>query len=387
MTHSTPRGRVFALDNLRAALVMLVILHQAALVYSAFAPFYYVEPPFADPLALLVLGLFALVNQSWFMAALFFIAGYFTPDSYDHKGPGRYLGGRLLRLGLPLLVGFFILEPVARLGLFLMPSASTGITAPPSLEAYPKMIGFGPLWFVALLLVFSFFYALWRQIVGGHALPSYRHEPSRLQGIVFVLGLALVAWLWRMLVPLGLEVSLWGDALSFPTLAYLPHYLALFVIGIMTRRNGWLPAPTPNAARFWFLASVLATLVLLPWALSGSFFQLTFSQGAEFTGSGTWQSGLYALWDSTMAFGLLVAALGLFEARINREGPVWKFFARQSYAAFLIHAVVVVFVAYGLHALAWPALAKFALLAAIVVPLSFGIAWVIRRIPGVGKVV
>ena len=88
-----------------------------------------------------------------------------------------------------------------------------------------------------------------------------------------------------------------------------------------------------------------------------------------------------------MAVGLLVAALGLFESRINREGPVWRFLARQSYGVFLIHVIVVTFVAYGLHGLDWPALAKFVLLAAIAVPLSFAISWLIRLIPGVNKVI
>jgi peptidoglycan/LPS O-acetylase OafA/YrhL len=190
-----------------------------------------------------------------------------------------------------------------------------------------------------------------------------------------------------MLVPLGQTVEIATPALAFPTLGYLPHYLAMFVVGIMTRRNGWLPAPTPNAAWFWFLASVLATVVLLPWAMSGVFLQVSFSPGAEFVGNGTWQSALYALWDATLALGLLVAAIGLFEVHANRGGPVWRFLARQSYGAYLIQAVVLVFIAYGLSGLEWPALAKFVLLSAIAVPVSFGLAYALRLIPGVKQVI
>ena len=71
-------SRLFFIDHLRAALVILVVLHHVALVYGAGAPFYYVEPPFNDPLAFLVLLVFVLFNQAWFMGALFLIAGYFT---------------------------------------------------------------------------------------------------------------------------------------------------------------------------------------------------------------------------------------------------------------------------------------------------------------------
>ena len=34
-----------------------------------------------------------------FVALLFFVAGYFTPASYDSKGPGGFMMGRLRRLG------------------------------------------------------------------------------------------------------------------------------------------------------------------------------------------------------------------------------------------------------------------------------------------------
>ena len=385
MTHPSPGGRVFALDNLRAALVILVILHHAALVYSAFSPFYYAEPPFSDPLTFLLLALFALINQAWFMSALFFVAGYFTPDSYDRKGVSGYLAGRFLRLGLPLIVGIFLLDPLARIGYFLMPTALTGITEPPSLAFYPHMIGLGPLWFVALLLVFSIGYALWRVVTKGRAPKPHRAVPSRWIVRGFIVALALVTWLWRMVVPMGQEVGYAN--LSFPTLSYLPHYLALFVFGIMTRRNGWLPAAGRGAAWQGAFVSLMATILILPWALSGNFLQLTFSPGTEFVGNGSWQSGLFALWDATLAIGLLLAALGLFQDRVNREGPVWRFLARQSYAAYLIQAVVIVFAAWAISGLAWPGLVKFVLLSLIAVPVSFGLAYVLRLIPGAKRVI
>jgi len=387
MTRPIPTGRVFALDNMRAALVALVVVHHAALVYSAFAPFYYFEPPTGDPAAFLILGLFVLINQAWFMAALFFIAGYFTPDSYDHKGVKNYLAGRFLRLGVPLVIGMLVVEPIARIGLFLMPPELTGITAPLSLAAYPQMIGLGPLWFVAMLLLFSIFYVLWRQAIGKNAPQVERRAPTRWEVRLAVLALALVAYFWRMLVPIGQDVSLYGDMLSFPTIAYLPHYMLMFIVGILAKRNRWLPVVRKGEAWEGAVAAAIATIVFLPWALSGSFFLLSFSPGAEFTGHGTWQSALYALWDATLSVGLLTAALALFTGLLNREGPVWSFFARQSYAVYLTHIIVVTFVAYGLSGLAAPALIKFVLLALIAVPVSFGLAYLIRLIPGVKRVV
>jgi hypothetical protein len=53
---SSPISRLFFIDNFRTLLVILVVLHHVALIYGAFTPFYYVEPPFN--LALLVFALF-----------------------------------------------------------------------------------------------------------------------------------------------------------------------------------------------------------------------------------------------------------------------------------------------------------------------------------------
>ena len=120
--------RLFYIDHLRAALVALVVLHHVALVYGAGAPFYYVEPPLNNPLAYLALLVFVLFNQAWFMGALFLLAGYFTPGSFDKKGPGYFLKGRLFRLGIPLLIFYFVLGPLSSTGYWQMPASLTGIT-------------------------------------------------------------------------------------------------------------------------------------------------------------------------------------------------------------------------------------------------------------------
>ena len=100
-------SRLFFVDHLRAVLAILVVLHHVALVYGASVPgFYYIEPPFTspgviNPLAYLALLVFALFNQAWFMGAFFLLAGYFTPESFDRKGAGAFLMGKLVRLGIP----------------------------------------------------------------------------------------------------------------------------------------------------------------------------------------------------------------------------------------------------------------------------------------------
>lgn len=75
----TSSSRLFFADHLRVALTILVVLHHLAVIYGASALFYYLEPPKNDPLASLVLLVFVLFNQAYFMGFFFLISGYFTP--------------------------------------------------------------------------------------------------------------------------------------------------------------------------------------------------------------------------------------------------------------------------------------------------------------------
>lgn len=388
MSKVTPQARLFHLDNLRTALVLLVVAHHLALVYGAFAPFYYQEPPFTDPLAFLLLGVFVLFNQAWFMGALFFLAGYFTPGSHDRKGGGAFLRSRLLRLGIPVLAAIFLIEPVARIGFFLMPSSLTGITAPPTLADYPKMLGLGPLWFALMLLIFDAGYALWRRMAGER--PPVAEERKGFPGIVAAIGaiaaLAAASYLFRMAVPIGKEVHLVLPFLNFPTIAYLPQYLGLFVLGAMAWRHEWLRGLPGSAGVAGAILAAAASVLLFPLSVSGEMFSIRFSEAAEFTGNGHWQSAAYALWDSTMAVGMMLGSIVLFRRFFTGGGALSRFLSGHSFTVYIIHSPLIVFICYAMRDIGLPALAKFALAAIIVIPACYAVSYAIRKLPGAKRV-
>jgi len=382
-TVATAATRLFYVDHLRAALVILVVLHHVALVYGAGAPFYYVEPPLTSPLAYLVLLMFVLFNQAWFMSALFLLAGYFTPGSFERKGSGSFLRDRLIRLGIPLVVFYFVLGPLSSIGFWQMPASLTGITSPLTWQAYPQLLGMGPMWFVALLLVFDFGYAAWRALSRNRA-PSAAREfsPPGYLGIdIFILALALASYLMRIVIPMGQEV------LGFPTLSYLPQYLSFFVLGIVAYRRNWFRTLPGSTGVVGLVVAAAATVLLFPLALSGSMFSLDLSNSAGFVGNGTGQSGAYALWDSIFVVGMFLAAFTCFRRYFAAESRLGTFLAQQSYAVYIIHTPIIVFIAVALQGVSLAPLPKFALVSAIVVPVCFAVAYLIRRIPGVSRVI
>jgi glucan biosynthesis protein C len=170
------------------------------------------------------------------MGLFFFLSGYFTPASFERKGAGRFLKDRLLRLGIPLLVFMFVLNPIAAMGINYVPATLTGLTTPLTWQQYPKLVGIGPLWFVLMLLFFDIGYAIWRAVRGKRAAQpeSEPGPPSYPTIVAFILALALSSYLICIVWPLGTYV------LSFPTLAYLPQYLSFFVLGTIAFHRNWL---------------------------------------------------------------------------------------------------------------------------------------------------
>jgi glucan biosynthesis protein C len=369
--------RLFFIDNLRSALIVLVILHHLSVVYGANTPFYYVEPAYQDTLALIVLVVFQLINQAYFMGLFFLISGYFTPGSFERKGAASFLKDRLLRLGIPTLIFMFILSPIAFIGVYQMPASLTGITTPFTWQQYPMLIGIGPMWFAVMLLVFDFGYAGWRtaiksrvvQAAANPAIPTYRTIA------VFVLALALASYLLRIVMPLGKYLF------SFPSLAYLPQYISFFIIGIMAFHRNWFLTIPDSMGRWGFRIALVATIALFPIAFIG-----TSGSSVAFLGNGHWQSGVYTLWDSTFSVGMALGLIALFRRSFNSSARLDRFLYRNAFAVYVFHIPVIVLLALVLRGIHIEQLLKFGLAAVIGVPLCFAVAYLVRRIPLMDKI-
>ncbi len=375
-------SRLFFIDHLRAALVILVVLHHIAIVYGEGVSFWYIDVPQTPTLGTLAMVVFVLMNQAWFMGALFLLAGAFTPASFDRKGAGAFLKGRLVRLGIPLLIWIFLLNPLANIGLFLEPAVlmPMPLTWANFRQVYPGFIGLGVAWFLALLLIFSIGYAGWRRLTrDGTPSADQEYAPPTYQAIaLFIVGLALVSYLVRALIPIGRSV------LDFPTLAYLPQYLSFFIIGVLTYRRDWLRTVTDRMGKIGFGIALGATLLLFWLPLLG-----ILGGTMRFLGNGSWTSAVYALWDSAFAVGLVLASITFFRRYFNGQSKLGSFLAQQSYAVYVIHSPIIVFLGYLLYLLWGGALGpvlKFTVATLIMVPVCFVIAYGLRKIPGVSKV-
>ena len=376
--------RLYFLDNLRVALIMLVILHHLAITYGAVGLWYYTEPP-DDELVSLVFGVFVLLNQGFFMGLFFLISSYFIPASYERKGARRFLRDRVARLGIPIVVFVFVLGPLAMLPVFeyVNATAAPGETLP-YWQFYLVSISFGPgpLWFLELLLFFSLLYVGWRWLRRGRekaqaemmpvnaARPG--SPPSGLAIILFTLLLALVTFAWRIWVPIGLNIPV----VAMPTPSHFPQYIALFIVGILAYRHKWLMTITDSVGRVALIVTALATLPMLAAAAVNleSYF-------ATFVGGMNTIAFIYALWEAIFCVGMAIGLLTTFHQHFNHSSALAKSLATHAYTVYIIHAPVIVALAYTLSG--WPLapFLKFVVASLIAIPLCFAVAWLVRKAP------
>jgi fucose 4-O-acetylase-like acetyltransferase len=371
--------RLAAVDNLRVVLTALVVVHHVAVTYGNIPVWYYTEPAH-DPSGTL-LDIIVVLNQAFFMGFFFLISGYFTPGSHDRKGGRAFIRDRLTRLGIPLLAYVVLLRPLVTLHEY-----DARADAEPYWQFYLRTWDAGPMWFAEVLILFALLYALaralpWRRTASGGLQPVSRPAASRERGgsggggapaglssiLLFIAGLSVATILWRIPVPVGSYVPVLG----LPSPYFLPQYAAMFAAGVVARRSGWFETLPRAAGRTGLLAAVLVSVVLLPLSAMTA---------------GAVSSAITATWESAFAVSLVIGLAVLFRERFGRQGRRGRFLSEHAYTVYVVHPLVVVGLALGLRGLEAPAIVKFALVAAVSLPLCWGLAYLVRSLPGAGRV-
>jgi glucans biosynthesis protein C len=362
-------NRLYYIDNLRIFLISLVVLHHLAITYGAPGSWYYNEARLGVP-DILPMLLFVAANQSFFMGMFFFVSAFFLLPSLNRKGTGRFTADRLLRLGIPLLFFMFILSPLT---VYLVDRFAHGQQV--SLAGYWLHLygtGVGPLWFVEALLLFSFLY------MAFHPLKFRVPFPGTKTILLAAFLTGMLQFIIRLRLPLGWSMPITG--FQFP---YFMQYIFLFLLGIVAYQNNWFDAVTPAMGKRWFIAAQALILIVLP----GVFF-LGMKGGEEVFGGGLhWQSLGLALWEQFTGFSLIIGLTGIFKKYFNRQGTAARQLSGTAYAVFIIHAPVIVALSVALRNWdIYPPL-KFIALAPPALVACFLLAWMVKQVPGVRRVV
>ncbi len=167
-------------------------------------------------------------------------------------------------------------------------------------------------------------------------------------------------------------------------LCFFPEYIVLFVVGLWAGRRGFLRALPREAGMLWlklaFAIGVPAWLLLLGLggALTGN--EVLFSGGLH------WQAAGYAAWEAFFAVSVSLGLLTLYRERVNTRNRGTGLLADTCFGIYVLHAPILVTVSMVLRTASLYPLAKAAAAAVIAFGLSLGVAWLVRKIPAVGRV-
>ena len=93
------------------------------------------------------------------------------------------------------------------------------------------------------------------------------------------------------------------------------------------------------------------------------------------------QSLAYSFWEQFTGIALMIGIMGIFKHKLNRQGTLAGLLSGNTYAAFVLHAPILVFICVNLKGIEMPLLLKFIILAFPALASCFMAAYVIRKIP------
>ena len=380
------QARNDALDRARIFITMLVLVHHSVIAYTHFGH--------TDRDSFLGFDCVVVFNDSFFMAAMFFVSGLFVWPSLQRKGTGWFLRDRFWRLGLPFAVCALVLMPVAyyAVELRIHPGISFAafwwktITVGP----WPS----GPAWFVWVLLALDLLaVAVYRaapgivEAIGQLSLAGFARPGLFFCGLVLASIVAYVpavlyfdASRWFTVGPLAIQAS--------RILLYLVYFLAGVGIGAVPLDRGLLAAGGGLARRWpvWLVAAIAAYGGLL------ALIYVKHSVLPDPNQQPLWWHTAYALAFASYSAAQTLNILALFLRFDNDGSSILDPLRDSAYGIYLIHYVPVLWLQYLLYGYSFSAAMQLSAVikAIIVFVLTLALSWAatvaLRKIPGATRV-
>ncbi|WP_316848478.1 acyltransferase [Pedobacter psychrodurus] len=377
-------------DYLRATITVLVVAHHAALAYTTFSVFNkdaYILSTHAmvDNRRWALLDDLVGFNDTFFMSLMFFIGGLYFFSSIAKKGVLAFTKDKVYRLLIPFLLLGTLLMLLAYFPSYYLAKGNTAIWAYVkdffTTEAWPV----GPPWFLWLLFVFNliaaFAYRLFytKKLVSNPTLFKENTKAFTVFIILFFIG--LLAYLpmaayfgpysWTGIGPFDFQLS------------RLILYFAYFGIGIAVGRlaiGAGVFAESSSTVRYypvWCLLAIVAFFVFstgfLNKVLTGQ--QLNIKQMAILNNS------LFVLCCTLTS----IAFISTFSKLVVKKITWWDSLSSHAYLIYLVHFVYITWLQFGLLNVNIPAGAKFFLVFVLSLGLSWGTAYLLRKIALVKK--
>ena len=291
--------------------------------------------------------IFMLISHSFRMELFFLIAGFFSHMTFHQQGIRGFLRSRMLRLCIPLVVGWFLFRPLLASGWIMGVQSMRGdvnilsalLEGLKSLGELPNGLLVGThLWFLYYLLLICAAVLLLRQFIGLHK--PIRSKVTQLADrltfwlchsrlAVLALSIPTAACLWFM--------DHWG--MDTPDKSLLPHipvsllYAGFFLLGWLLHRQSSLIDRFTSLTWGKFILCIISIVV----TISMSSFEMKFGHPQY-----KLLKICFILNYAIMMWSLVSLTLGLCKRLFSAPNKVVRYIADASYWLYLIHLPLII---------------------------------------------
>lgn len=351
------------LDAVRAFAMILGIVFHASL---SFLPIF-IGWAVMDVSTSMFVGAFSLVSHSFRMELFFLIAGFFAHMKYHQVGTQAFLKSRIVRIGVPFIVGWFIVRALLVSGWTLGAESMRGDVDyyaaflnlfNVSKDSLSPLFTGTHLWFLYYLLLSTVAVIVLRRVFTLNQ-GVYKRVSQFMDNVIRFLcqsrwGIILLAiptsfCLWFM--------GQWG--VDTPDKSLIPH-TSVFLLYSGFFMFGWLLHRSPvNLAAISVVNKglIVLTLVSIVSTLVLSTYQTQYSAPYY-----SLIKAVFSLSYTVMMWSLVWLTLGAFNALVkpSKKGPnkFLRYIADASYWLYLVHLPVVVYLQVAFAELPLPWLFK-----------------------------
>jgi surface polysaccharide O-acyltransferase-like enzyme len=284
---------------------------------------------------------------------------------------------RFVRLGIPVIIIPFIILPILLIPLYAGNKSPVDFIFKEYFNPSKGLFQLAHTWFLVDLLIFTCFYALYKGIKKYRKdnKPELLKVPGNLKIGLFALGLSFILFAIRIFIPTG-----WWAPLHLFEPGRFPAYIAMFIVGLVAYKHKWIEKIPTSTGVLWGIVSVEA--ILAAPAIDVFILGGTYMWAKGFT----LNSLVVSAWDAILCVGLCTSMIVLFRQKFNFQNKVLKTMANDSFAVYLIHPFLLVWLHVLILNVPMHPIVKFIAVTIAGTIICYALSHLIKKIPGVSKV-
>jgi len=326
--------RIYFLDNLRAFIILLVVVFHVAMGYTTWnLKWWYVN----DIQKSIFFDLFILETDVYIMPIMFLIAGYFACPVLLTKGTALFWKDKLQRIVLPWIAGVMFIAPViAYTAIFTRADTPPGYFTFWPNDFWGDYYQQAHYWFLGILaLFFSLF------TIAYHLNPAYFKQPPQINkpAVVFFPLFAVLSAVPCFGANLFFASDAWVNCkfLFMIQPVRIGLYLCYFGLGMYAWKHAWFTSEGYRPRLLtWGISAIIMLFVFLAY-------RVTFTLGANIPVP--YKAG-HALVFAGFCLTAVFAFIAIFQRFADSNAYLWRRLAANSYTMYFIHQCIIIPLAY-----------------------------------------